>query len=152
MRNLSLLLLLALIPGVLLAQKPNAPVASDYERRQPAAPAASLPPALIQELTAIRDAGLTDDYAYQQVAHLTENIGPRPVGSPQAQTAIEYVASEMRKLGLDVRLEPVQARRWVRGAESAELVEYSGQAPGATQKIVLTALGGNHPTPPQGIT
>jgi Zn-dependent M28 family amino/carboxypeptidase len=95
---------------------------------------------------------LTDDYAYRQVAHLTENIGPRPVGSPQAQTAIEYVAGELRKLGLDVRLEPVQARHWIRGAESAELVEYPGQAPGTTQKIVLTALGGNHPTPPQGIT
>ena len=113
---------------------------------------ATLPPALIQELTSIRDAGLTDDYAYQQVAHLTENIGPRPVGSPQAQAAIEYVAGEMRKLGLDVHLEPVQARHWIRGAESAELVEYPGQAPGTTQKIVLTALGGNHPTPPQGIT
>ena len=35
-------------------------------------------------------------------------------------------------------------------AESAELVEYPGQAPGTTQKIVLTALGGNHPTPPRG--
>ena len=95
---------------------------------------------------------MTDDYAYQQVAHLTENIGPRPVGSPQAQAAIEYVAGEMRKLGLEVHLEPVQARHWIRGAETAELVEYPGQAPGTTQKIVLTALGGNHPTPPQGIT
>ena len=152
MRNLTLLLLIALAPGALPAQKQNVPVASDYERAQPAAAATGLSPELIQELTAIRDAGLTDDYAYQQVAHLTENIGPRPVGSPQAQTAIEYVAGEMRKLGLDVRLEPVQARRWIRGTETAELVEYPGQAPGTTQKIVLTALGGNHPTPPQGIT
>ena len=151
MRNLSLLLFLALIPGMLDAQKQNTPVNSDYERPQPSA-AVPLPPALIQELTAIRDAGLTDDYAFRQVAHLTENIGPRPVGSPQAQAAIEYVAGEMRKLGLDVHLEPVQARQWVRGAETAELVEYPGQAPGTTQKIVLTALGGNHPTPPDGIT
>jgi carboxypeptidase Q len=74
------------------------------------------------------------------------------VGSPQAQAAIEYVAGEMRKLGLDVHLEPVQARHWIRGVEAAELVEYPGQAPGTTQKIVLTALGGNHPTPLQGIT
>src|SRR5882724_2432091 len=151
MRNLGWLTFLALFPGLVFAQKPNAPVNSDYERARPAA-GASLPPALIQQLTAIRDAGLTDDYAYRQVAHLAENIGPRPVGSPQAQTAIEYVAAELRKLGLDVRLEPVQARHWIRGAESAELVEYPGQAPGTTQKIVLTALGGNHPTPPQGIT
>src|ERR1700693_1544143 len=152
MRHTSLLLFLALIPATLGAQKPNAPVPSDYDRRQPPAVVATLSPALIQELTSIRDAGLTDDYAYQQVAHISENIGPRPVGSPQAQAAIEYVAGEMRKLGLDVHLEPVQARHWVRGAESAELVEYAGQAPGTTQKVVLTALGGNHPTPPQGIT
>jgi Zn-dependent M28 family amino/carboxypeptidase len=151
MRNLSLLLFLALIPGALFAQKQNTLSGSDYDRPEKAA-GIPLPPALVQELTAIRDAGLTDDYAYRQVAHLTENIGPRPVGSPQAQAAIEYVAGEMRKLGLDVRLEPVQARRWIRGAETAELVEYPGQVPGTTQKIVLTALGGNHPTPPQGIT
>jgi carboxypeptidase Q len=151
MRNLSLLLFLALVPGMPDAQQQNTPVNSDYERLQPSA-AVSLPPALIQELTTIRDVGLVDDYAYRQVAHLTENIGPRPVGSPQAQAAIDYVAGEMRKLGLDVHLEPVQARHWIRGAETAELVEYPGQAPATTQKIVLTALGGNHPTPPQGIT
>ena len=145
-----LLLLSTLISGSVSAQKrPRAD--SDYERPQaPAAP--SLPAPLLQELAAIRDAALTDDYAYHQVAHLTENIGPRPVGSPQAQAAIEYVAGEMRKLGLEVRLEPVQARHWIRGAESAELVEYPGQVPRSTQKIVLTALGGNRPTPPEGIT
>jgi len=152
MRNLSSLFFLAFIPAVLAAQNPNPPIASDYQRGQPPATAVSLPPALVQQLTAIRDVGLTDDYAYRQVAHLTENIGPRPVGSPQAQAAIDYVAGEMRKLGLDVRMEPVQARHWIRGAESAELVEYPGQVAESTQKIVLTALGGNHPTPPEGIT
>jgi carboxypeptidase Q len=149
-----LLLPLVLVVAYAPAQKqrsPRSPVPSDYDRpAEPAGPSWSAQ--LIQELTTIRDAGLSNDYAYRQVAHLTENIGPRPVGSPQAQAAIEYVAGEMRELGLDVRLEPVQARRWIRGAESAELVEYPGQAPGTTQKIVLTALGGNHPTPPQGIT
>ncbi len=145
-----LLLLFTLIAASALAQKPRPRADSGYQL--PPTPAASLPASLLRELMAIRDAAMTDDYAYRQVAHLTENIGPRPVGSPQAQAAIEYVAEEMRKLGLEVRLEPVQARRWVRGAESAELVEYPGQAPGTAQKVVLTALGGNHPTPPEGIT
>lgn len=151
LRSVSCLLMLSmLVTGSVLAQKrPRAD--SDYDRPQ-ASDIPSLPAPLLQELTAIRDAALTDDYAYRQVAHLAENIGPRPVGSAQAQTAIEYVAREMRKLGLDVRLEPVQARRWIRGDETAELVEYPGQAPGSTQKVVLTALGGNHPTPPEGIT
>ena len=151
LRSVSCLLMLStLVTGSVLAQKrPRAD--SDYDPPQASA-APSSPAPLLQELTAIRDAALTDDYAYRQVAHLTENIGPRPVGSGQAQAAIEYVAGEMRKQGLDVRLEPVQARRWIRGAETAELVEYPGQAPGSTQKVVLTALGGNHPTPPEGIT
>jgi len=149
---LSLLVLVAIsAPSVLIAQQQSVPVNSDYERAKPTV-LAPLPPTLLHELIAIRDAGLTDDYAHQQVAHITENIGPRPVGSPQAQTAVEYVAAELRKLGLEVRLEPVRARRWTRGAETAELVEYPGQAPGTTQKIVLTALGGNHSTTQQGIT
>ena len=40
---------------------------------------------------------------------------------------------------------------WVRGAETAELVEYSVQAAGTSQKIVLTALGGSTATPAEGI-
>ena len=41
---------------------------------------------------------------------------------------------------------------WVRGAETGELVSWPGQAPGTTQKVVLTALGGSVATPPEGIT
>jgi hypothetical protein len=109
------------------------------------------PPQLVHDLTALRDAALSDDYAYRQVAHLTENIGPRPSGSPQAQAAVDYVADEMRKLGLEVRLEEVRVPHWVRGTETAELVEYPGQAPGTTQKVVVTALGGSTPTSAQGL-
>ncbi|HVO80024.1 MAG TPA: M20/M25/M40 family metallo-hydrolase [Terriglobales bacterium] len=109
-------------------------------------------PQLLRELAALREAALGDDYAYQQVAHLTENIGPRPPGSPQAAAAVNYVAEELRHLGLEVRLEEVRVRRWERGLETAELVEYPGQAPGTTQKIVLTALGRNTPTSAEGLT
>ena len=107
---------------------------------------------LKNELLAIRDAALADDYAYQQVAHLTDNIGPRPSGSPQAEAAVEYVSGELRRLGLEARVEEVRVRRWMRGIETAELTEYPGQAPGTTQKIVVTALGGNTATPASGIT
>ncbi len=107
---------------------------------------------LVRQLTAIREAALADDYAYQQVAHLAENIGPRSTGSSQAQAAVEYVAKELRALGLEVRLEEVKVPHWIRGAEAAELVEYPGQVPGTSQKIVLTALGGTTPTPSEGIT
>jgi carboxypeptidase Q len=118
----------------------------------PAALAGDAAPNLNNELVAIRDAALADDYAYQQVAHLTDNIGPRPSGSPQAEAAVEYVAGELRRLGLEVRLEDVHVRRWRRGIDTAELTEYPGQVPGTGQKIVVTALGGNVPTPADGIT
>lgn len=95
---------------------------------------------------------MASDYAWQQLAHLTENIGPRPSGSPQAATAAEYVAEEMRKLGLDVHLEPAMVSHWVRGEEKAELVEYRGQAAKTVQQIVLTALSGSSATPAEGIT
>jgi carboxypeptidase Q len=133
------------------AQKPQSPSPSGYsltEEKQ----APPLPASLVGELTQLREAALADDYAYQQLAHLTENIGPRPAGSPQAEAAVNYVADELRKLGLEVKLEEVKVPHWQRGAEQAELVEYPGQAKGTIQKIVLTALGGNTPTPEGGLT
>jgi len=90
---------------------------------------AALSPQLTRELIALREAALADDYAYRQVAHLTENIGPRPSGSPQAQQAAEYVAHELRELGLEVRLEEARVPHWVRGAEAAELIEFPARLP-----------------------
>jgi Zn-dependent M28 family amino/carboxypeptidase len=112
----------------------------------------NFPAQLLEELSAIKAAALSDDYAYRQVAHLTENIGPRLSGSLQAKAAVDYVAAELRQLGLDVHLEEVKVPHWVRGAETAELTEYPGQASGTTQKIVLTALGGSTSTPAEGMT
>lgn len=109
-------------------------------------------PQLLDQLSAIKAAALDDDYAYRQLAHLTENIGPRPTGSTQANAAVDYVASQLRRLGLEVQLEEVKVPHWVRGAETAELTDYPGQVPGTTQKIVLTALGGSTATPAEGIT
>ncbi|HWO34763.1 MAG TPA: hypothetical protein VNO32_38720, partial [Candidatus Acidoferrum sp.] len=90
----------------------------------------NFPPLLLQQLSAIKATALNDDYAYRQVAHLTENIGPRPSGSAQARAAAEYVAGELRQLGLEVRLQPVTVPHWVRGVETAALVEYPGMVSG----------------------
>ncbi|HZQ90392.1 MAG TPA: M20/M25/M40 family metallo-hydrolase [Terriglobales bacterium] len=110
------------------------------------------PPATMAELNDIRNAALASDYAWRELAHLTNSIGPRLSGSPQAAAAVEYVAGELRQLGLDVRLQRVMVPHWVRGAESASLVEYPGQVPGTSQKVVLTALGGSVSTPADGLT
>ena len=109
-------------------------------------------PQLLSELRQVQQAALKSDYAYKQVAYLSNNIGPRLSGSPQAQRAVEYVAEEMRRLGLEVHLEKLMVPHWVRGIETGDLLEFPGQAPNTTQKIVLTALGGSVATPPQGLT
>jgi carboxypeptidase Q len=127
------------------ASRMAAPQASASDRQ-------NFPPLLMQQLFAIKATGLSDDYAYHQLEHLTENIGPRQTGSPQATAAAEYVAGELRKLGMEVQLQPVSVLHWVRGVESAALVEYSGMVPNTTQKIVLTALGGSTSTPADGLT
>ena len=108
--------------------------------------------ATIADLKRVRDAALNSDYAWRQTAHLSNNIGPRLSGSAQGRKAEEYVASELKKLGLEVRLEKVMVPHWVRGEETAALVQWPGQAVDTTQKIVLTALGGSVATPPEGIT
>ena len=126
-----------------------------WAQNQPAAAKsapATLSPELRDQLQALRDAAMTSDYAWRQLEHLTENIGPRPAGSPQAQAASEYVAAELHKLGLEVHLEPAVVSHWIRGEEKAELVEYSGQAPQTAQRIVLTTLSGSSATPADGLS
>jgi Zn-dependent M28 family amino/carboxypeptidase len=137
-----LLLDLIAAPGISLAQL----------SRPPQAPPLQYSPQLVSEIRKIQIAALASDYAYRQVAHLANNIGPRLSGSSQAQTAVEYVAAELRKLGLEVKLEKVMVPHWVRGEETAALTEYPNMAPNTTQKIVLTALGGSVTTPSDGLT
>ena len=126
-------------------------------RGQDATPSPSATPVLyspqtLAELQKLEQAALTSDYACRQVAHLANNIGPRLSGSAQADKAVEYVASEMKALGLEVQLEKVTVPHWVRGEETAALVQFPGQAQNTTQKIILTALGGSVATPAQGLT
>jgi hypothetical protein len=73
-------------------------------------------------------------------------------GSAQAAKAVEYVASELKAVGCEVQLEKVMVPHWVRGEETAALVQFPGQAENTTQKIVLCALGASVATPPEGIT
>lgn len=118
----------------------------------PAATPALYTEATLDQLRSIRQAALASDYAHRQTGYLSNNIGPRLSGSAQAERAVQYVAEEMRKLGLDVRLQKLSVPHWVRGDEKAELVEFPGMAAGTTQKIVVTALGGSIATGAEGIT
>src|SRR5437868_3819047 len=106
----------------------------------------------LADLKRLQQAALTSDYAYRQVAHLSNNIGPRLTGSVQAAKAVEYVAGELKAIGCEVQLEKVMVPHWVRGEETAALVQFPGMAENTTQKIVLCALGGSVATPNKGIS
>lgn len=103
-------------------------------------------------LDAIRERALKSDWAYERLADLTDKIGPRLSGTPQAQAAVEQVAAALKAEGLKVTLQPMKAPHWMRGVESAELIEYSGRPRGVTQQLKLTTLGGSIATPANGIT
>jgi carboxypeptidase Q len=109
-------------------------------------------PQTLAELKRLQQVALSSDYAYKQVAHLANNIGPRLSGSVQAAKSVQYVASELKALGCEVQLERVMVPHWVRGEETAALVQFPGQAENTTHKIVLCALGASVATPADGIT
>ena len=109
-------------------------------------------PQTLSDLKRLQQAALTSDYAYCQVAHLSDNIGARLTGSAQAAKAVEYVASELKAIGCEVQLEKVMVPHWVRGEETAALVQWPGMAEKTTQKIVLCALGDSVGTAESGIT
>ncbi|CDG82666.1 M20/M25/M40 family metallo-hydrolase [Janthinobacterium agaricidamnosum] len=103
-------------------------------------------------LARIRNSAMQSDWAYERLADMTDLIGPRLSGSAGAAAAVEQVADVMRKLGAKVTLQPVKVPHWVRGVETAELVDYAGRPAGISQRVVLTALGGSGATPADGLT
>src|SRR6266404_2345869 len=128
------------------------PAVASSPNASPSATPAVFSQATLADLKRLQQAALNSDYAYRQVAHLADNIGPRLSGSAQAAKAVEYVAGELRAIGCEVQLEKVMVPHWVRGEERAALVQFPGMAEKTTQKIVLCALGASVATPPEGIT
>jgi len=133
-------------------QTPQTPAAASNLSASPSPTPAVFLPQTLAELKRLQQAALSSDYAYKQVAHLANNIGPRLSGSAQAAKSVQYVASELKALGCEVQLERVMVPHWVRGEETAALVQFPGQAENTTQKIVLCALGASVATPAGGIT
>lgn len=92
-------------------------------------------------------AALTNDRAYQRLAHLTDHIGNRLSGSRSLELAIEWAVAEMKKDGLDnVRAEKVMVPYWVRGNESLELTSP------VSRKLTMLGLGNSTATPVEGIS
>ena len=85
-------------------------------------------------------------FAWQRLAVLTDGIGNRLSGSPALERAIEWAAEEMKRDGLEnVHTERVLVPKWVRGTESAEMVEP------VRHPIVMLGLGDSIGTPPEGV-
>lgn len=105
-----------------------------------------------QALAQVRDTALHSDWAYARLADMTDLIGPRLSGSAGAAAAVQQVAEAMRQLGATVTLQPVKVPHWVRGVETADIVDYAGRPQGVSQRVVLTALGGSGATPAAGLT
>lgn len=65
---------------------------------------------------------LKSDLAYELVASLTTEVGPRPAGSEADPKAVAWAEAKLKALGFDrVWTEPVQIDAWRRVAAHADL-------------------------------
>jgi carboxypeptidase Q len=91
---------------------------------------------------AIADSGA----AWNKLARFVDYSGSRFTGTPELERGIDWLLAEMKKDGLDnVHSEPAMVPHWVRGAESATLVQPR------TANLPMLGLGGSIATPPNGI-
>ena len=97
----------------------------------------------------IYDEVLTNSRCYGWLDFLSNRIGGRLSGSPQAAQAVDYVKLEMSKLPLDsVWLQELMVPHWVRGeAETGWMVIKGKKTP-----LRVCALGGSIATPASGIS
>jgi carboxypeptidase Q len=86
-------------------------------------------------------------FAYQRLAQLCDTFGPRFSGTTNLEAAIDWALAQMKSDGLEnVHGEEAMVPHWVRGAESAELIEPR------LRRMPMLGLGGSIATPPEGIT
>ena len=94
----------------------------------------------------IVEEALSNRFAWDRLAELTDTFGHRLSGSESLEAVIRWTAEHMRSDGLEnVRLDPVKVPHWVRGSESAQIV-----TPG-THMLSMLGLGNSIGTPPGGI-
>src|SRR5258708_1061203 len=89
---------------------------------------------------------VSSTFAWDRLSGLTAAIGNRLRASPALDRAIQWAAAEMKKDGLEnVHTERVMVPKWVRGSESAEIVEP------ARHSMVALGLGDSVGTGGDGI-
>jgi len=92
-------------------------------------------------------AALADTAAFARLTEFVDRFPARLSGTDRLERGIDWILDGLRKDGLaNVRGEPVTVPKWVRGSESARLVEpYDRNLP-------MLGLGGSVATPPDGVT
>jgi carboxypeptidase Q len=89
---------------------------------------------------------VSSTFAWQRLAVLTDTIGNRLSGSASLDRAIAWAMDEMKRDGLEnVHSERAMVPHWVRGGESAEVVEP------AHHRIAMLGLGNSVGTPREGV-
>jgi Zn-dependent M28 family amino/carboxypeptidase len=92
-------------------------------------------------------AAMADETGLSRLEYLCYRIGNRLSGSAALDQAVAWGAEEMKKAGLaNVRTIPVKVPRWVRGKESAEMIEP------LRKPLFILGLGGSVATPAEGMT
>ncbi len=95
----------------------------------------------------ILDEARGNDRSYVLLTELCDDIGHRLSGSAALERAVEWAIARLKAAGHEnVRGEPVMVPHWVRGAESAELMEP------LHKPLVMLGVGRSAGTAPEGIT
>ena len=91
-------------------------------------------------------AAQANDFAWRRLAELTDTYGNRLSGSENLNRAIQWAITTLKADGLaNVHTERVMVPRWVRGQESAVIVDPP------EHPVAILGLGGSVATPPDGL-
>jgi carboxypeptidase Q len=108
---------------------------------------AALPERYADVAQRILDAVRAGNDGYRKLERLCDDIGHRLSGSPGLERAIDWAVATLKADGHEnVRTQPVDVVRWVRGEESLEMIEPR------RMRLSMLGLGGSVATPPEGIT
>jgi carboxypeptidase Q len=127
------------LTALLVALRPPASSADN-----PASPAED---GTLKALAAIAGAGAMENDAYMYLEELSDDIGGRVTGSPQAAKAIAWGVDKMKAMGLEnVHTESWQLfRGWTRGSADAEIISP------IHRKLMIDSLGWVGSTPAGGV-
>lgn len=95
---------------------------------------------------ALMEAALESPVTWNRLSELIDRFGPRFAGTEALEASLDWILAGMEEDGLEnVRAEPVQVPRWVRGRESLHLLSPW------PREMAMLGLGPSVATPPEGI-